>query len=203
MSKLFNEPDGILSDQCAIDARNRQNAGINNYNIFNFYKGTADDCTKYSKKDIIDLSLDTQMHLKDGYGVTDRCVVDEDSKLRNGQVWTNPKEKVQLYARVFQGIPNINTGGLNVPVEDIVKQGQYNYLRKGCDNQSEQQYDSFMPLVPCLAKTVQTDRTVIPPWEGHGIPIGSRDYIQQSRFLESNGYVLDGKVWRRKICRFN
>lgn len=196
---LFNVEDSINKDTCAISARNKQNNSISEYNVYNYFKGNTPDCEAYDKTSIMNLSLDTQMHIKDGYGIGNMCVVDTDSKLRNDAIWTNSKEKSQLYTRVFQGTPNINKGGLNVPIEDRVKQGEYNTIKKGCDRVSETQLDSFIPLVPCLAKNVQNTKHIIPEW---GVWGGqpTRDFIHQKSFLEANGYVLDDKVWKKKYC---
>ncbi len=198
-SNYYNVNDNILQDGCAVDAKNMQNNSISDYNVYNYFKGNTDECNKFdSKKDITQFMSDTQMHIKDGYGVTNECLVDTDSKLRNDAIWTNSKAKVQLYSRVFQGIPNINHGGLIVPVEDVVKQGEYNDIRKGCDRLSETTFNKFYPLIPCLANNVQNVKHIIPEWRFGGEP--TRDYIQQKEFLEANGYVMENKVWKKRIC---
>lgn len=196
-AKLFNEQNRIHCDTCAINAKNTQNEAINNYNIYNYFKGNTTQCDTFDKSAIINLSADTQMHIKDGYGVANECEIDTDSTLRNKGVWTNTREKTQLYTRVFQGIPNINNGGLIVPVEDRVKQGEFKSLRKGCDGITEREFPVFTPLIPCLSENVQNVKHIIPDYKQN---LPTRDFIHQKSFLEANGYVLDGKVWKKKYC---
>lgn len=197
----FHEEHRINADECAKEARDRQNETMTNYNVYNYFKGNTENCDQYSKKEIVDLSLDTQMHIKDGYGVTNMCLIDNDSKLRNDGGWNNPKEKVQLFTRVFQGVPNINKGGLNSVVEDKVTQGELNTIKKACDRISEKQFDVFTPLVPCLANNVQNTKHVIPEWQYGGVGgAPTRSYIHQQKFLEASGYIFADGVWKKKYC---
>jgi hypothetical protein len=200
MSKnLFHSEHRILADPCAIGARDKQNNSMNNYSIYNYFKGTTDDCSTFDKNAVLDTSLDTQMHIKKGYGPTDKCVIDDDSKMRNDSLLTHSKDPQQIFGRVFTAVPSLNKGGLVVPVEDRVKQGEFKRLAKGCDNLSERQF-AFMPMIPCLAHSMQNADFVIPPFE-NGAP--TRSYIHQTKFLENNGYFkTEQGIWKRRVCAF-
>jgi hypothetical protein len=173
---------------------------MNNYSTYNYFKGTTDDCSTFDKNAVLDTSLETQLWIKKGHGVSDKCVIDDDSKMRNDSLLTHGRDPNQLFGRVFTAVPSLNKGGLVVPVEDRVKQGQFKKNSKGCDNLSERQFAVFTPLIPCLAHSMQNADFVIPPFENNQ---PSRDFIQQTRFLENNGYYKDGAgIWKRKVCSF-
>ncbi len=198
-NNLFHAEHRILADQCAIGAKDKQNNTISDYSTYNYFKGNENNCSHYNKDSIIETSIDTQMHIRDGYGVANMCVIDNDSKIRNDSKITHYKDNIQLFTRVFQGIPNINKGGLVIPIEDRVKQGEFNSMRKGCDRVSETQFPVFVPLVPCISQVMQNADTVVPNFELYK---GTRDLIQQQKFLETNGYYNDNGVWTKKICSF-
>jgi hypothetical protein len=199
-NNLYHQESRILTDTCAVSARDTQNNIISGYSTYNYFKGNTDNCDVFDKQPIIDAMIDTQMHILDGYGSGNKCVIDEDSEIKNNpKKITHFRDNQQLFTRIFAGIPNLNHGGLVIPVEDRLLEGDVVSSRKGCDNLGEKTWDTLMPLIPCLARTVQTDKTCVPDFQNN---VPTRDLIQQQEFLKGSGYQFQDGIWQKKFCAF-
>ncbi len=168
----------MLSDECAIRARDLQNDSINDYRLFNPFSRAAEDCEKKSEA-TREFLINNRTVIRDGYGLTDSCVVDIDSKMRNGGEWTNDREKTQLYPRMYQAIPNLGRGPFIADEESKLIQSSDTGEKKSCDILSEVQINRFIPLIPSLAATVQNPDNIVPQWVRGGEP--SRDSIRHKK----------------------
>ena len=198
--KYFDQPHRIGADECNKGADLLQSEKIYDYNSFNFYKTNTDDCDKSVDK-MQEFAANNFMNIKEGYGYTNSCRVDNDSDLRfKTSMSTNTKEKTQLFSRTFQGVPNLFKGTLKADEESKIIQGVYSGNEKSCRQTSEKPYDTFVPMINCLKDNIQNPNNIIPSWQWGGE--GTRDTVQQKTFLEKNGYVKEGTNWSKKQCRF-
>lgn len=198
--KYFVEDHRIGSDECNKINKIKQSQKINNYNLFNFYKTNHLEC----KEDVEQLNMfaaNNYMQIKEGYGMTNSCFVDNDSSLRfTNQQLTNDKGKTQLFARTFAAVPDLSKGAFKATTESKLIQGSIVSGDKTCMRHSEQQYDNFIPLLSCIRDNVQNPNNIIPKWRWGGE--GTRDTLKQSEFLEKNGYRNDGDFWYKKQCEY-
>ena len=153
--KYFVEDHRIGSDECNKINKIKQSQKINNYNLFNFYKTNHLEC----KEDVEQLNMfaaNNYMQIKEGYGMTNSCFVDNDSSLRfTNQQLTNDKGKTQLFARTFAAVPDLSKGAFKATTESKLIQGSIVSGDKTCMRHSEQQYDNFIPLLSCIRDNVQ------------------------------------------------
>ena len=159
--RFYNDENRLSIDSCAQLARELQNTSINNRYLDNFY--FTKDCKCQ------DVLYENNMVIKDGYGVSSGCVIDNDSELRLKGKWTNEREKVQLCTRWNQGVPNLNKGGLVPNLESIMQNGDDTSDIRNCDKITERDFDRFIPLVGCLASTVQNPKNIVEPWIRGGV----------------------------------
>lgn len=156
----MNQEHRIRADTCAINWQNEYNDSISDYNTTNYYLG-KDNCD--TEKKIKQFGADNHQVYRINNAGINVCDLNSDATIRYKVIQDNPRAKVQLYPRVFAGVPNTEHGGLNVKVEDRVKVGQYSYCSKDCDSLAEKEFPVFIPLIPCLKKSMQNPCTVIQP----------------------------------------
>lgn len=194
--KLFDKEHRVGSDSCATTAKLEQNKEIENYMLFNMYKTNTPQCeTQDNKsKNLQEFATNNHMIIRDGFGVSTPCKVDEDSRVRQYNI-TNDKQKTQLFSRMFQAVPDLSKGDVNVEAESIIQQGEHQYNDFECLGQP---LDVFTPMLPCLQTSIQDTNHIIPKWVRGGE--STRDTLKQKEFLEKNGYAFDGKTWYKKQC---
>lgn len=193
----FDKNHRIGSDECWINAQNDQSKNIYDYRMFNFYKTNVPECKNEVKK-LQEFVVENNLHIKEGYGNTNGCFVDNDSMLRNEQKITNEKCKNQLDSRLFHAVPSLNHGGFHPVIESKLTQGEDTGEKKSCNVLSGKGLDVFMPMIPCLRDSIQNPDNIVPKWVNGGEH--TRDFVNQREFLEENGYAFDGKAWRKKHC---
>ena len=193
----FDKQHRIGSDICWTNTQEEQSKSIHDYMTFNMYKTNVLDCHDEVKK-LKDFVVENKMNVKEGYGNTNACFVDNDSSLRNEQKWTNEKCKNQLDTRLFHAVPDLSHGGFKAEIESKLTQGNDTNERKSCSVLSGKGLDVFTPLLPCLKDTIQNSEHIIPKWTWGGEH--TRDHLKQKQFLKENGYVFDGKAWQKKYC---
>ena len=197
MKSLFKNKTRLHEDECDVESKDIQNNNIYEYmsmNIFQTNKNNEKECSESLNK-IRDFSVNNHMHIRDGMGVTNACYVDHDSEVRNKFEMTSDKAKQQLYTRIFQGVPNINRGGFEAEVDAKMTQGDLHVKSDYCDIISEKSFDRFEPMKECMLNKNQNIENVIPEWQWGGE--GTRDVLSQRDFLENNGYMFDGNVWKK------
>lgn len=165
MSKYFDNVSRSVDDECAINARDYQNVSMNEYNLWNTYKMK---CDPESQKKLEDFSINNpNLHYRNGYGFTTACYVDNDTELRvNGKI-TNEKAKTQLFHRFYQGPANLSKGLVVPHLESRLTQGEDTSQLRECHKVSEQDFNRFVPMLPCVEE-VQKVKHVVPEWTRGG-----------------------------------
>lgn len=198
MKSLFENRTRLHEDECDVESKDLQNDNIYEYrmlNVFQTNKNTEKECVANMNK-LRDFSVNNHMNIKDGIGFTNACHVDNDSEVRNKMQMTSDREKQQLITRMFQGGPNINKGGFEAETDSKMTQGDFSVRKDYCDILSEKSFDRFEPMKECMLKNVQNEKHLIPEWQWGGE--GTRDVLSQRDFLENNGYMFDGNVWKKQ-----
>lgn len=195
MPRTLNLETGLEDDNCAKITRELQNTSINNYSLENFY------FTKDCECDLDNNFLyDNNLSYKDGYGFTSGCTVDNDSDVRilNGNLLTHDKNRIQLSTREFPGPPNINKGGLVPNIDSRLKNADDTSFIKNCFKISEYDFNRNIPLVGCLANTVQNSDFIIPKFVWGGID--TRNEVRSNEYLTKCGFEKNEKTnsWVRK-----
>jgi hypothetical protein len=183
----------LHDDECALVSREHQNRSIGDYVLYNSY--VTAECTK-DKKDFYNyVSQNPNLRYKDGFGFLNGCVVDNDSELRNGAMFTTDKEKSQLCSRWNQAVPSYNKGGLIVNVDSRMKLAEDTSAIANCDILAEKDFQRFIPLPSCLANTIQNPEHIIPKYVRGGA--STRNYVQDNQYLEQCGFVNNGFAWMK------
>jgi hypothetical protein len=153
-------------DECAKSAKNVTNKSIEHYNLWNNYSCIKTDATKIDNF----AAKNVNLHFRNGYGFTSACDVDTDTELRLNGLWTSEKAKTQLFTRFYTGNPDLSKGTANPVVESPLVQGDNTYRLKVCANRlSENDFDRFVPLVPCLESEIQNPDHIVLPFPHNGI----------------------------------
>ena len=182
IGKNFNLDSRLGLDDCALVANEKQNIQIKDYELFN----PIEDCTdrRFDK-----VALCNNMVITNGYGNSDSCNIDIDSRLRNGGELTNHSILNQKF-RKCQDCDDDKDA-----VENRIKRGN-DFGLKRCDVISEvSTLDlQFTPMIPCLSHNIQNaEHIVFNPnkivWGGQP----TRDSLQQKKFLKTQGFkFVDG-----------
>lgn len=197
--RSFDNKTRLKDDECALTADDAQNKNVYEYSIFNNYqtnKNKASECkSNYNK--IMDFTIENHLNMRDGFGLTNACGIDVDSKVRN-DFEMHDKGKIQLTTRTFTGVPNADKGGLEADIDAKLTQGTFTSKKETCEVLSEKCFDRFEPMPENILKSVQNVENIIPSWQWGGE--GTRDVLSQRDFLEKNGYEYDGESWKKR-CR--
>jgi len=192
MSKdsIFRSNDSYRSDCCAKEAKDIQNDSIFSHEVSNYLPVPCTDNTIMRSPDF---QYDhPNLHARIGYGWTDSCTVDKLNDLfNNPEQMTRDRCRTQLFARIFQGCPNLKPGIADSDVEMPILQGTstsaYEGIQYPCKKSiMEVDYDRNIPLVNCLKDEVQNAEHIVPPWTRGGDP--TRQYVQRQDFLKQCGY---------------
>ena len=91
------------------------------------------------------------------------CNVDNSSRLLLGGVQTNPKCRIDLFARPFATVPYMGRGSVNPDVESNMMQGEQNTSRRSITHQTEKSYLKYhnTPLIPTKKATVQNPENLV------------------------------------------
>ena len=189
--RVYNSENRLLNDQCARLTREIQNKSVNDRLLYNFYYTSDCDCAALDE-----FAFENNMVVKDGYGFTSGCVVDTDSELRLNGKWTNQREKEQLCTRWDVGVPNLNKGGLVPNIESRMKNADDTSDIRSCDKISEKNFNRFVPLVGCLASSVQDPKHIMEPWTRGGVH--TRNEVRSDDYLTKCGFEHNGQNWTRK-----
>ncbi len=184
----------LVDDECALVTREYQNRSIGDYMLYNSY--LTSQCKKDKQEFDNFVSQNPNLRFKDGFGFLNGCVVDTDSELRNGAKFTNEKTKSQLCTRWNQAVPSYNKGGLIVNVDSRMKLAEDTSALRDCDRLTEKDFNRFIPLTPCLAKSVQNVEHIVEKYVRGGE--STRAYVQDSQYLQQCGFVNNGQAWVRQ-----
>ena len=191
----FDKQHRIGNDECWKTAQQTQSDKIENYYLFNPYKTNVENC-KEKEDTLREFMSENHMNYKEGYGNTNSCHVDDDTKLRNNSEITHGKCKNQLSTRLFTSGPDLSVGGFEPILESRITQGESTFIDKACESYRGKGFNTMTPMLSCLEKEVQNPEHIIPTWVRGGE--STRDHMKQKKFLEKNGYVFDKHVWQKK-----
>ena len=179
-------------DDCALAANEKQNKKIDDYHLYN----PRVDCTD---RKFMDIAACNNMVPNNGYGYSDSCNIDNDSRLRNGSELTAKNTLNQKYRKC---------GANNSPdCEDDVRSLE-NRMRRGndfglkrCDTVSEASTLDLQltPMVKCLKDNIQNPNHIVPTWTWGGEP--TRDALKQKEFLQGQGFRFTNGI-AHQACGF-
>jgi hypothetical protein len=193
--KFFDLQNKLGNDACAINAKDYQNASMNDYALWNTY---FYHCDNPNENKLINFASDnTNLHYRNGYGFTTACHVGDDTELRvNGKI-TREKAKNQFFTRFYQANPYLGKGEGNADIESKIVFGDDTSQLRQCHRLGERDYKRFTPLLPCLQDTMQNPNTVIYPWTNGGD--NSRILMREANALKKCGYLKKhDKEWARQ-----
>jgi hypothetical protein len=187
--KYFEKEHRLGTDECAIDSQNEQNKRIEDYMMFDFFRGN--NCEASNVK-VNEFMTENHMTIRDGLGFTTGCLVDQDSMLRIDTNKVN-RDKNQMFTRTFQAVPDMSRGNVDVDNESRIQQGEITFDDFQCQGKP---LDVFTPLIPCLMENIQDPEHIVESWVRGGE--NTRDTLKQKDFLEKNGYVFDGESLKKQ-----
>jgi hypothetical protein len=182
--KNFHLDNRLGLDDCALNADEKQNVRINQYELYNSHA----DCNNKGFENVAECN---NMIVNNGFGVSDGCHIDIDSRLRNGSEYTDNR----ILNPDFRKCANNDCDDSMKSLENRMRRGN-DYGLKNCDTISEvSTLDlQFTPMVPCLSRNIQNPVHIVPDpsklvWGGQP----TRDSLQQKKFLKTQGFkFVDG-----------
>lgn len=189
--ELFDLENRLNDDDCELADKRRQSEAMSSYNLASFYASNVPACNK----EVAALAAcHNNLHFRDGYGIANACVIDEDSKFRMGAQQTNSPHRQNLKGRVFHGGPHFERGAVLPGTESELIQSEISRERRPCLAE-EQIGDRVMtPMVKCLASTVQDPKhIVVSDWRWGGDD--TRAWVRDEDYLKRCGYSSDGRRW--------
>lgn len=190
MSSTFLKSMNYSTDCCAKEAKDAQNEQISGWTLYQYLPVPCETPKMRSP----DFQYEhPNLRARIGYGVADDCVVDQYSSLRNDpKQLTRDRCKVQLFERVFQGVPNlkptVDDPGKELPIQQGLSTTTLDGVKFACKKTiMEEPTYKFIPMLDCV-KTVQEPEHVVESWTRGGEP--TRDYVRRKEFLNRCGYGM-------------
>lgn len=190
--RYTNLSSRLNDDTCALKNKDLVNDSIIDSQLYNFYYNKDCGCSP-----VDDIMMENNFTVREGYGYSSGCTIDTDSELRLNSKLTNPRERQQLCARTYTGVPNLNHSGLIPNVESRLRNGDDTSDIRNVDKVMEKSFlpISFMPMIPCLSKNVQNpEHIVMQNWGGKP----TRTDMVSNEYLSHCGFEQMGKQWVRK-----
>lgn len=189
--QYFNLDSRLGLDDCALVANEKQNIEIKDYELFN----PIEDCTDRTFEKVAECN---NMVINNGYGNSNSCNIDIDSRLRNGGEITNHNVLNQKFRKCQECDDDKNA------IENRIKRGN-DFGLKRCDVISEiSTLDlQFTPMIPCLSHNIQNSSHIV--FEPSKIVWGgapTRDSLQQKKFLETQGFKFNKQGITDQACGF-
>lgn len=195
-ASVFLDSRRVCTDDCAKEAKDKQNDDIVGYNLYAWHPVACED----PKARFPSFAYDhVNLRGRVGYGVADDCVVDRFSGLRTDPaVLTRDRCRTQLFTRIFKGCPNLKPGTRDAGDEQILQGGQSSGNLEGvtlsCKRAiMEETTQKLMPLLDCV-KEVQNHEHIVEPWVRGGD--ATRDFVRRQEFLEKCGAQFDRNAVR-------
>jgi len=179
--RVFELENRLTSDQCASAHKELQNKSITEYILYNMYPTASCDDNKQNLSELV--VNNPNLRYRDGYGIANACVVDEDSKMRdNPSGLTHFRDKQQLCSRWHQAVPDYGRGGVIPNVESALKMSADTSYLRGCDRIVEKQYDTFIPFNTCGI----LNPDVVPPFKHL---VMTRDFVREDDYARRCGLM--------------
>jgi len=182
---FFESQNNICSDTCWMDYKNHGNEKIMNYLTYDKFSQLL-PCENPNVR-LPSFMLDhPNLRGRAGYGISEPCLIDNYNNLvKNDELMTRDKCKIQLFSRIFTGVPHLKgcAGDINKELD----------LLSGTDTSSslgsktlncrkslmELQINHPIPLVDCM-KDIQNPDNIVPIWVNGGED--TRSYINRMNF---------------------
>jgi hypothetical protein len=181
---VFLDSKNYSTDCCAREAKDAQNEQMVDWRLYkNFY--IPCEAPKMRSPDFQYDHINLRAGI--GYGVSDGCEIDQDSKLRNNvDALTRDRCKIQLFQRVFQGCPNLkptlDDPGAELKFIEGVSTTSLEGTVLSCKKQiMERDLSLRTPLVDCM-KDIQNPKHIVPVWVRGGDP--TRDFVRRQEFMK-------------------
>ena len=187
--RVFELENRIGIEDCSLVNKELVNKSISDHMLYNMF--FTNDCQKDNEKMVQFMTDNPNLHYRDGYGMTSSCFIDDDSILRNKSHITHDKTKIQLCTRWDQAAPDLGRGGLVPNVESKLRSAEDTSFIRDCDRISEKYFDRNIPLIGCLAPTIQNPRHIIMPFTRGGDI--TRNYIFDEKCAFRTGDVQPSK----------
>ena len=109
--------------------------------------------------------------------------IDNELRLKSGNVITNDKNVNQLFSRPFLTVPYMGRGTGNPCFDTMIKPGEDTYQAKACNVKNQD--TNFVPLVKCLKNNIQNPKHLITEdvdtnWIRGGLP--SRQLVRDIEY---------------------
>lgn len=188
-SSVFLNSRRLCTDDCAKEAKDIQNDSIANYELYQHLPVKCDgESARFPEFAYNHINL----RGRTGYGVSDGCLIDHFSALRNDPAQlTRDRCRTQLFARMFQGCPNLKPGVSDPDKEMPILQGTGSQTLEGVQYRCkktlmELQTNQLPPLIECI-KEVQKEEHVVEPWVRGGED--TRSFVKRQEFLQACGQI--------------
>lgn len=193
MSKdgVFLDSTNYVTDCCAKEAKDFQNEQMASWRL---YKYLPSECEAPSVRSPAFQYDHVNLRASVGYGVADECLVDQYSLLRNDpSQLTRDRCKIQLFERIYQGVPNlkpvVEDPGMELPILQGVSSSTLEGIEYPCRKTiMEKNTYNFENLTDSV-KDVQKVEHVVEDWKRGGLP--TRDYQLRKEILEQQRYNRD------------
>jgi len=146
IDKLFDSTSRIGNDVCDLTNRNKVNISSANYMLENY--ASINPISQAFKVALNNPNIILKGSTNGGFNSNN---VDENNVLTFGQ-GTNLREKELIQQRIFNTLPYLGKGEVNIPLENTLRSGVYNYYSKSTDSISEVTNFNltYIPLIPSL-----------------------------------------------------
>lgn len=189
---LFRNAGSLRSDTCALKLRDDTNTNWSDYAVWNPRDVECGGDRVKKLKNIA--SCHPNLRYRDGEGNVDACHVDDDSKIRIASYTDADRKRHQLFPREFHANPGLAHGDFLPEIDGALTRGAVQQRDKrakvdgtDCDHVSEgDRLQNFIPMINCLASTVQDPRHIVPEWTNGGLP--SRILVKSDEFANNCGY---------------
>lgn len=181
----FESQNNLCADTCWADFKNHGNEKIMNYQTYEKYSQLI-PCENPNVR-LPSFMLDhPNLRGRAGYGIAESCLIDDYNKLvKNDELMTRDKCKIQLFSRIFTGVPQLKGCSGDIAKELDILSGTdtsssigstYTPCKKSL---MELQIKHPIPLVDCM-KDIQNPDNIVPMWVNGGED--TRSYINRINF---------------------
>jgi hypothetical protein len=179
----FDNQNNLCSDMCWMDYKNHGNEKISNYNTYEPYSQLL-PCEN-SKIRTPDFMYDhPNLRGRAGYGLSEPCHIDTySSLLKNDELMTKDKCRIQLTSRIFTGVPQLKGCSGDINKELDIMTGTDSSIGVCRKNIMELQINHPVPLVDCM-KDIQNPNNIVPIWTNGGED--TRSYVNRLNFNKNN-----------------
>jgi hypothetical protein len=182
---LFRNAGSLRADACAQKLRDNTNKSGADYAVWNPRDVQCDSERAETLKNVA--SCHPNLHYRDGEGNVDACNVDNDTMLRTSS-YADDRRRHQLFPREFKANPGFAHGDFLPEIDSALTRGAVQQREKraknsgeDCDHVSEgDRMQNFIPMIGCLASSVQDPRHIVPNWTNGGLP--SRMVVKSDAF---------------------